>query len=512
MKTSLFLSVIFLLSINCVYSQKENHTFKNAMEMLPFGVINLKPTSQEFKKATSNEKSVMRTTDCNLFIERVGTIKEEYAYSVVTASDGGYIVAGYTNGDSNGGYDGLITKIDEAGNTIWSKSIGGAGDDYFYRIANTSDGGYVACGRTLSYSGGANGVAWLVKTDAQGNTQWSTRYDDGNVYGSIAYFVIQTSDGGYAISGTNRFAGGVADAMIIKTDNMGNGQWNKIFDSYNSDDAMGILEDNGAVVISSFQYGQSNSRYDGVLMKLDVNSGMLMWAKSYDIDNKSNWFASIKKTIIGYGIVSLDLDGWNATDNPSEVAVNVDTNGVPQSIRRVTGGNPLREHGGFTSNADGGFVMSQYSQGNTSDLYLYKADGQGNIEWKKKVHLYGQQVPIEIKELSDGGFIIVGANNNSATVVLDSFDVGIIRTDVNGAIACATSETDVNIEEASYSYQPNFTWNSINSVTFSVPVSITVSSKSTGIHITQACKCEVNSAIMAPNQFENINKLSVYPV
>ena len=96
------------------------------------------------------------------------------------------------------------------GPTSWNKTYGGTGDDRVPSVIQTSDKGYAMAGRTQSYGAGSDDF-WLVKTDSSGNAQWNKTY--GGTGGDIAWSVIQTNDGGYAIVGWNG-----ADAWLVKTD------------------------------------------------------------------------------------------------------------------------------------------------------------------------------------------------------------------------------------------------------------------------------------------------------
>jgi len=86
----------------------------------------------------------------------------EHGQEVQQTSDGGYIVSGYTNSFGAGGYDAYLRKTDSAGNLEWDKTFGGTLFDHFTSVQQTSDGGYIAAGRTCSY-GDASGDAYLVK-------------------------------------------------------------------------------------------------------------------------------------------------------------------------------------------------------------------------------------------------------------------------------------------------------------------------------------------------------------
>lgn len=92
-------------------------------------------------------------------------------------------------------------------------------------IIQTSDGGYAVVGTWRS--SGQHDI-FLLKTDANGNIQWVKTYGGSNQ--DWGDFVSQTSDGGYIIGGSTRSWGaGDWDIFIIKTDASGNVQWARAF-------------------------------------------------------------------------------------------------------------------------------------------------------------------------------------------------------------------------------------------------------------------------------------------
>jgi len=140
--------------------------------------------------------------------------------SLIQTSDGGYAIAGATISFGAGGVDVYVVKLDAKGNLQWTKTIGGENEDWGYSLIQTSDGGYAIAGETNSFGAGDYDV-YVVKLDAKGNLQW-TKTIGGPDYES-GTSLIQTSDGGYAIAGkTISFGAGETDVYVVKLDKNGN--------------------------------------------------------------------------------------------------------------------------------------------------------------------------------------------------------------------------------------------------------------------------------------------------
>jgi len=138
----------------------------------------------------------------------------DVATSVQQTSDGGYVLAGYTFSFGAGQIDSWLVKTDSAGNALWNKTYGGTRDDGAYSVICASDGGYAFAGFTASYGSGG-GDFWLVKIDSLGNIRWSRTY--GGALGESAHSIVETNDGGYVLAGrTNSHGAGDYDFWLIK--------------------------------------------------------------------------------------------------------------------------------------------------------------------------------------------------------------------------------------------------------------------------------------------------------
>ena len=76
--------------------------------------------------------------------------------------DGGFVLAGETYSFGAGSRDAWLIKTDRLGNELWNITFGRTGYDVATSVQQTSDGGYILAGYTDSY--GAGGFdAWLIK-------------------------------------------------------------------------------------------------------------------------------------------------------------------------------------------------------------------------------------------------------------------------------------------------------------------------------------------------------------
>jgi len=152
----------------------------------------------------------------SLWIKTYGGVNRDFGFSVQQTIDNGYIIAGYTYSFGAGSSDVYLIKTDVNGQVIWTRTYGGALKESGRLVQQTSDGGYIIVGYTESFGMGGSDV-WLLKIDENGDSIWTRVY--GGSEGDAGYGLDQTTDNGYIITGaTHSFGAGGADVWILKTE------------------------------------------------------------------------------------------------------------------------------------------------------------------------------------------------------------------------------------------------------------------------------------------------------
>jgi hypothetical protein len=199
-----------------------------------------------------------------------GGTEPERGPSLVTTSDGGYALAGYTGFCPTGKADFWLVKTDASGSKMWSKTYGETNyGGCASSLIVTSDGGYVIAGDSSATGESVN--FYLVKTDASGNMIWQKTYGDGIEDRTAS--VIHTSDGGYALAGfTFSFAG--TDVWLGKTDADGNLEWSQTYGGTGDDAASSVVQtSDGGYVLAGDTTSFGAGDYDFWLVKTEAEGG-----------------------------------------------------------------------------------------------------------------------------------------------------------------------------------------------------------------------------------------------
>lgn len=155
----------------------------------------------------------------SLWTRTYGGGDSDRGYSVYETQDMGYIITGETSTYGAGGIDVYLIKTDASGDTIWTHTYGSSNTEAGLSVQEIQDDGYIIVGRSNSFGAGELDV-YLIRTDSVGDTLWTRTY--GGATYDWGYSVQQTQDGGFILAGyTQSFGAGSDDVYLIKTNQNG---------------------------------------------------------------------------------------------------------------------------------------------------------------------------------------------------------------------------------------------------------------------------------------------------
>ena len=364
------------------------------------------------------------------------TYKEELLNSFIPTSDGDYAFAGTATVSQNATNFWLV-KIDSEGNIQWSNVYPEAGNDAGVNsLVQASDGGYLLVGTEMP-SGGASRMV-LVQTDSSGNLLWNTTVNSGYSF-NVIYSLAKTKDGDYVIAGIGDNGLSSNVGWLIETDSNGNIVWEQTYGNIIPNAV--IPTKAGDFAVAAFDGGTTPN----VLM--EVNSGgNLLWKQSYTstetieqvnclVQTSDGGFAMAGDGGVGsYAfLIKTDANGnfqWEKTFNQTQLA----------SIKAVV----QTSDGGY---ALGGATVASISNPTGSYALLLKTDSNGDLKWTQT---YAQSYTTEVTGLtqnSEGGFELAGFQTGPSS----DNEAWVIQTDANGNAPTSPSSATQSASAASSS-------------------------------------------------------------
>jgi len=342
-----------------------------------------------------------------------GGIFFDEAHSVQQTGDGGYLVAGWTRSSGAGDADFLVLKLRSDGTVEWQKTYGGDSWDEARSIRQTSEGGYIVAGWTMSFGAGL-GDLWVLKLGADGAIEWQNTYGGGGE--DLALSIQQTGDKGYIVTGvTSSFGAGSSDVWVLKLRPDGKMEWQKTYGGDGVDRAFSIQQtgDGGYIVagdtISFALQGQETP--DVWILKLK-SDGAVEWQKIYGGDNYDQ-ASSVRQTSDGGYVAAGRTDSFGAGGGDVWV-LKLGSDGAV-AWQRTYGGVGLDEASSIQQTGNGGYIMA----GNTAssgawgvDALVLELSPDGAVEWQKTYGGVDDDWAFFIQQTSDGGYIITGGTRS----------------------------------------------------------------------------------------------------
>ena len=307
----------------------------------------------------------------------------ETVYDIQQCVDWGYAITGHTNSYGPGGGDGYVIKTDTAGVISWAKSWGGNVFEQPHALSTISDGSIIFTGLTSSYGAGSNDL-FAVSMDKNGATNWARAY--GTTASEQGWGIKQTTGGGFVMAGTVGL-----DALVMRINSVGNITWTKKYATASTDliTSLELTSSGGYLIAGTTGTSPNTNMY---VLNIDA-SGNLLWDRTIGGTNDEN----------GY-------------------------------IAKQTN--------------DGGFIIggrtASFSTGLSYDAYLVKLNSAGNLVWSKTYATTQHEEIHDIKETSNGSFVLSGNSFYGSY-----YDLLLFKTSSDGSLISAKTYGASEMEFAS---------------------------------------------------------------
>jgi hypothetical protein len=362
-----------------------------------------------------------------LWTRNYGGSNNDEAFSVVQTTDGGFIFAGSTN--SYGTHGIYIVKIASTGDTIWTRTYGSNPPDEARVIRATTDGNYIITGTT-----GAVGGLWkdfcLLKINNAGDTLWTRIYS--GFWSETAYDVRQTFDGGFIIIGTTYHLTNLyKNIFMVKTNSAGDTLWTRSYDrGLYYDFAYSVVQaSDGGYYIAGSTYISGAPEADAYLIRTN-SSGDTLWTRLYG-GSAGEFFTSIEHTsddsyiLAGYTYSF----GPGTPDSTNFYLVKINASGDTLWTRAY--GGVLHDIAySVQPTIDGGYIIAGRTDSfgaTQSSIWVLKTTGTGDTLWSQTYGLGSGSEAYSIKQNTDHGYIIAGHTIPSGATFYDAFLVRLAR-------------------------------------------------------------------------------------
>jgi hypothetical protein len=314
--------------------------------------------------------------DTPLWTATFGGSQDDQCFECIETTDGGYVCVGYTRSFGAGDDNVCLVKMDDEGKLLWYRTFGGTSTDRGYSICQTFDGGFVIGGWSFSFGSGIVD-AWVIKTDSLGNLEWDSCYGTENGF-ERCYSIIQTSDSSYVFVGeTDNNGIGYSDIWLVKIDQEGGLMWDSTFGGSSDDFGIDVIEkSDGGYALTGWTYvsGYTDTR----IISTDSSGNLLH-------DN-----------IIGYGG---DDSSWDM-----------------QQL------------------SDGGFLITGETNSTVSgkyDAWLVRTDDECNLAWDAFIGTDEDNYGNALEVISSGEYAICGRTVLSGD---NNENLWVVLTDTTGSV------------------------------------------------------------------------------
>ncbi len=361
------------------------------------------------------------------FAKWFGGPKYDAGFCAQSLAGGGFILVGTSLTLTNSWNDIFLVRTDCAGDTLWTRTIGGAGDDDGFSVCQTSDGGFAVAG-TKSTRPPDSISAYIVRVDSAGTLVWTTRLRLS--IQDYALSICETRDSGLAIAGIMGSGPyGRSDGWLIRTNRFGDTLWTKTYGGSGDDGLRSILllSDDG-FLLCGYTNTFGGGSFDFYLVRTNAQ-GDTLWTRTYGgSDYEAAWSVDAVDDS-GFIVGGVVTRGAPPTQTSWFSLVRINENG--DTLWTSTIENATNESSASVRHTrDGGFALVGTTSlpGRGADVLLVKTDQRGESQWQRSFGRPFDDNGSSVQQCLDGGFVIAGM------VCENTFDAYLVKTDEFGLV------------------------------------------------------------------------------
>ncbi len=324
------------------------------------------------------------------FQKTYGGSGHDVGISLIEIPDGGYIIGGYTTSFGAGGTDNYIIKTDEYGDTIWTKTFGSPWNDFGSSTILNQNNEYIICG-TICVDSSDNSDFLLMSLNENGDTLWTRLY--GGPYNELEPSIIETSDGGYLISGHDHSW----DMLLIRTTISGDTLWTCHKENFS------VLEPKQSILTYDNSYLTLAHTYNNAAYGIKTDDfGNTIW-EDWILINSIPFMGNSITRAFGNGYII----GGKYTDMGPDpiyfpVLVKINEEGSINWYKIYDDFQSYNIHpSSVQMTSDSGFIFAS----NSENLLLIKTNIDGVKQWSQYFPAY---IGCQVLQTNDLGYAIVG--------------------------------------------------------------------------------------------------------
>ncbi len=236
-------------------------------------------------------------------------------FNMINTSDNCLLISG--DATSSGQMSAYYIKINSNGLKVWSKFISPVNSAMgLTNSCMTNDNGYILTGGININN---NGQIYLIRTNSIGDTLWTRSF--GSLILESGSSVFQTNDNGFIVFGNIYYSNQNVRLYFLKTDQNGNLQWSKIYGDTNTQYQM--LYGEGSVKSrynNSYYITGKSTNYPALdtnkvfILNIDSN-GNVIWERKYKKDTLDIRGFGLYQTSDSGFIISGDAKFFNFNNN-----------------------------------------------------------------------------------------------------------------------------------------------------------------------------------------------------